>query len=358
MDSAEIGPDLTGAPGMSAEAPEMERGAVSDEVFARIPRGPVYTLVQALGWPAWLVAILVGCLSLVGICVVVYLRLGVTNFLAWLWDNQGIGVPIVTGITFFAAWYLDAAAETMLRQMRPAVGLSDAAYDALAMRALRSRRPATITYLILAILLGPVAWYGTTARHEVFVRDYILVGITVVAFLVLLAFDAGLRGMKSMKAVTRAPLDIDIFDTDDLTPIARLSLRITTAGLVIVVLLVFFWGISEAAIAPYLYTVFVVISALSFVMPLWHLHKRMATVRTRELETIQAMVRDAYSALKLAPDAERHKRAETLAYLIQTETRIASARTWPYDFQVLGQFAVILLIPLGVATFQVIINRL
>ncbi len=358
MDAAEISGDRVSTTISAAETAPTTRAMADDAVFAHIPRGLVLTIVAAVGWPAWLLSILIGAAALVALCIVAYLRLGVTNFLPWLWDNQAIGMPIVISVAFFAAWYLDASAEVMLRQMRPAVRLSDDEYNGLAERALRSKWTSTLAYAVLAVLLGPVAWYAATAHHELVVRGVALVSMAVLALLVLLAFDAGLRGMKCMKAVTRAPLDIDIFDTDDLTPIARLSLRITTAGLMIVVLLAFFWGISETAIAPFLYAFFIGLSVLSFVMPLWHLHKRMTHIRTRELETIQAMVRAAYDALKHAPDGERHRRAETLSYLIQAETRIAGARTWPYDFQLLGQFAAVLLVPLGVATFQVFLNRL
>lgn len=337
-----VKPQPSGRPGLAFASPGLRR---------TLP----YALIQRLPWPYWGTALGVAALYYVGYMALLMSE-GDGQANIEFMRQRALGFPICIGLLLFLACYLERAIETMLVAIRPVVLVTDEEYTRFTEESLHVGRRADGGFMLLGILLGPVAWPSSTAPNWR-LQIGLMVGITLVAWLSSTWLGTVWRGVRAIIRLQVLPLTIDIFDSDDLRPLATLSLRLSAPIALVTLLMIVFWGFDLSPVASYLYAVFLLAGALSFFLPLHNLHTQMLAAKVRELEIIQTMVRVAYERLKTASEAEHRERAQTLANLLAAEARVMAAPTWPYDVTIVGQLAATLVIPLALTLLQILSSR-
>lgn len=322
-----------------------------------IRRALPYTLAQALPWPYGV--------TVVGVAALYYLGYAIV----WLTQGQGlantdilmpraIGFPISMALAFFLTCYLERELETMLVAMRPVVLIADEAYAQFMKETLQVGWRTDGFLLLFGFVLGSLAWYTSTVTAvTATMRGYVLFGILLVSWLSSTWLGVVRRGVQAVIRIQNFPLTIDIFDSDDLRPVAKLSLHLSAPIAIVTLLMILSWGFDLSPIMPYLYAGFLVAGVLAFFLPLNNLHHQMVAAKARELEVVQTMVRVAYERLKTASEAQHQECAQTLANLLAAEARVIAAPTWPYDVTIVGQLAATLLIPLALTLLQIVSSR-
>lgn len=319
-------------------------------------RPALYTWLRGLTPSIWLSALLVPAVYFAVYVVLLMSRKGATNMLQALNPYALSGMSMVT-VEILLFVLIEQGADKLVRTIRPALLLDDAGYRQLRRRCLHVSRRWDGATLLLAVV-GPLGYNSyAVVEPDPILRVYFLGGITLVALWLWQLIGAMARGVWINNYLQHQPLAIDIFDSDDLAPLAKFGLLISLPGPTIVTLMVLFWGFTPTGINLFMYSVLLGTSALGFFLPLRGLHHRMVAAKARELEAVQTRVRQAYERLNQALPHEEAGRAQTLAYLLAAEARVQAAATWPFDIAILGQLAATLLIPLAIAFLQFWLSR-
>ncbi|MCW5853067.1 MAG: hypothetical protein KIT87_23570 [Anaerolineae bacterium] len=326
-------------------------------VHSALRRPALYTWLSRLTPSIWLSGLLVPVVYFCIYAVLLMSRTGASNVLQALDPTAVSGMSMVT-VEILLFILIERGAEKLLRHIRPALLLDEGGYTRLRWRCLNVSRRWDWTTLLMAAL-GPLGYNSyAVAASDPILRVYYLGGITLVALWLWQLIGAMARSIWINNHLQHQPLAIDIFDSDDLVPLAKFGLLISLPGPTIVTLMTLFWGFVPTGMTLFIYGVLLGTSALGFFLPLRGLHHRMVRAKARELEAVQTRVRQAYERLNQSAPHEEAGRAQTLAYLLAAEARVQAAATWPFDMGILGQLAATLLIPLAIACLQFWLSRL
>lgn len=322
-----------------------------------VRRGTLYTLLRRAPRPVWLTVIIIGLIEYMAYVSLGQWRSGLDNLYYGPADLRTIGFPIILTTALAAVYYVERATEAMLRDIRPVVQIDDHTYAAFAQDCLRAPLKMEAAWTLFSLIIGPLAAFSSIeVVDDPILRGYVLLVTAIVAVMIGLTSDAVLRGVRAIQKLQKYPLFIDIFDTDDLAPIARLGLRMSITAVSIPGFLFFFWG-SVLAFKPLTATIFALIGLASFLLPLRSLHYQMVAAKARELEVVQTALRLAHERMKNVEPGQERNSAQTLGHIIAWESRVASAPTWPFNLVMVGQLAATVLIPLALTLLQIISAR-
>jgi hypothetical protein len=158
----------------------------------------------------------------------------------------------------------------------------------------------------------------------------------------------------------RQSLNMDIFDTGILTPIARSSLGFSLA---------FIGGISLSLVFQtqedlltwnniIVYVILVCFTIPLFFLSMWSAHSIMAKAKQRELDLVQQHLKAASRELR-----ERMSQSEllsaselssTIAVIVSYERRIREAPSWPFNASIIGRLLASIVVPAGVYLIKII----
>jgi hypothetical protein len=171
---------------------------------------------------------------------------------------------------------------------------------------------------------------------------------------------SSLTGNQYLSRLSRQQLNLDIFDTGTLTPIALSSLGFSLA---------FIGGISLSLVFQtqedllrwnniIVWVILVCFTVLLFFLSMWSTHRTMAKAKRRELDLVQQYLKIASNELKeRAVDGslkETEELASTITAWINYERRIKEVQEWPFNAGILRRLMASTLVPIAVFLIKVL----
>ncbi len=166
-------------------------------------------------------------------------------------------------------------------------------------------------------------------------------------------------GNRYINRLSRQNLNLDIFDTNMLTPVARSSLGFT---------IVFIGGISLSLVFQtqedlmmwnniIVWAVLLCFVLLLFFLSMWGTHSMMSRAKRRELDLVQNHLKSDTRELRERAAEGSLKGAEELSLTITMwmnyERRVKEAPEWPFNATIIRRLAVSTLVPIAVFLIKV-----
>ena len=211
-----------------------------------------------------------------------------------------------------------------------------------------------------AMLVGAVFWlslwqpWGWDRRWEpgaIWLSAYDVVTQTILFGLLGWLVYSSFVGNRYLSRLSRQHLNLDIFDTGTLIPIARSSLGFSLA---------FIGGISLSLVFQTqedllmwnnitVYVILVCFTILLFFLSMWSAHSTMAETKKRELTLARKHLKAASRELKERAADGGLKGTEELSSTITAwvtyEKRVKEAPTWPFNADIFRRLAMSTLVP-------------
>ncbi|MFC2035779.1 hypothetical protein ACFLUJ_06640 [Chloroflexota bacterium] len=220
----------------------------------------------------------------------------------------------------------------------------------------------------VTILIGAVFWlslwqpWGSGSRWEsgaIWLSVYDVVTQIILFGLLSLLLYSSFVGIRYLNRLIRQRLNLDIFNTEALTPIARSSLGFSIA---------FIGGISLSLVFQtqadllmwnniVVWVILVCFTVLLFFLSMWSTHSTMTDAKKRELDLVQKHLKKASLELKERAEDGSLKGAEESSSIITTwvnyERRIKEIPEWPYNAGIIRRLAVSTLAPVVIFLIKV-----
>ncbi len=285
--------------------------------------------------------VVLGIASLVGQILEFWLRDPAFGNLA----RGAVDVLAFLGPLIYAAIYLrflKLEAAHGLAELRPAVQISDAEYEAHVRRTLYAKWYVEVGLLIvsLAITLGlffaPPRELITLAGARpggMLIVAYLVLTYVLLGWLVLALVYTVIRSARGLDALARCPLAVNVFDTGNLLPFSRLSLvhSLSPIGLVLIPLIL----LGPPRQAGFLILALSFISLLLLIIPLWGVHRQISTAKERALSHIGDQLMDAQKELLRSPadgsqTATLRALADRTQVLMEFRKNVLGSPNWPF----------------------------
>ena len=248
----------------------------------------------------------------------------------------------------FGIWaFAERTVERSLEGVRPVVRISDAEFEGYARR-METMPPASeIVLLVISAVVTVVLF--VVVRADLLVDDpvshastslppmplgiVVLAGYTVFgwAFLRLLYGTAQLA--RALGALTREPLDVDVFDTSGLVPFGNIALALSLAPAGAIIILIITLGRPTQPIGWSVVIEATGATILALVLPLWGVHRQMATAKHRAFTALSATVSDVYTTATSPrrPDNDQWAHlGNVTGTVLQLRKTVQDMTTWPF----------------------------
>jgi len=166
-------------------------------------------------------------------------------------------------------------------------------------------------------------------------------------------------GNRYLNRLIRHNLNLDIFNTGALTPIARSSLGFSIAIIGGISLSLVFQTQDDLLMWNNItiWVILVCFAVLLFFLSMWSTHSTMVEAKKRELDLVQKHLKAASSELKERAEDGSLKGTEELSSSITAwvnyERRIKEVPEWPYNASIIRRLAVSTLAPVAVFLIKV-----
>jgi len=231
-----------------------------------------------------------------------------------------------------------------LVQLRPAVKIDDAAYDRHVARMVCDK--VVVELVIVALAAGLVVLFFIIPANGVrrFLQqgpaDIVAVGVMLLYYLI--AFAAllslvytSIRNAAALSALSRQPLQVNVFDPTPLLPFGRISLVQSLAFVGIFLIPLIIVGPPRAG-GGWLVLSLSSLGLMALFAPLWGVHRQIVSERDRVLATISAELLQVQATLATAPPtdvAQLKTLAERTDLIIAFQKHILAAPSLPFrDF--------------------------
>jgi hypothetical protein len=231
-----------------------------------------------------------------------------------------------------------------LVQLRPAVKIDDAAYERHVSRMVCDK--VVVELVIVALAAGLVVLFfivpasGVRRLLQQGVVDIFAVGVMLLYYLI--AFSAllslvytSIRNAAALSALSRQPLQVNVFDPTPLLPFGRISLVQSLAFVGIFLIPLIIVGPPRAG-GGWLVLSLSSFGLMALFAPLWGVHRQIVEERERVLRNISNDLLEVHQALATAPPAEAEQLkalADRTDLLIAFQKHILAAPSLPFrDF--------------------------
>ena len=188
----------------------------------------------------------------------------------------------------------------------------------------------------------------------------VLIEYTVVGWAVLMLVWTTVRRARALGALSREPLQIDVFDTANVLPLGNIALATALAPAGVVVILLFGFGAPSSPISWALLVLVTLASLVALLLPLRGIHGQMEGAKVRVLSDINQRLRASYDDLRQtktkSPDEMGGLRNQ-VGTLIDLRRTVNEMTTWPFrDTLAFGRAVLIALAPLIYTVFNELIS--
>jgi len=161
---------------------------------------------------------------------------------------------------------------------------------------------------------------------------------------------ATVRRTRALGELSREPMHVDVFDTENVLPFGNIALATALAPAGVVVILLFGFGRPSSPLSWTLLVLVTLASLFALLQPLRGIHRQMDRAKERALADINRRLRESYDELRGQPTpsgaslTDLNSRVGTLIALRKT---VAEMTTWPFrDTLAFGRAVLIALAPL------------
>jgi hypothetical protein len=237
--------------------------------------------------------------------------------------------------------------ERSLASVRPVVRIHDDAFAEYSRR--MATLPALSEIVIVATSAAVTVVLFAMLRADLLVDDpvthssqslpplpggaLVLAGYTVFGWAFLRLVYGTLRLARALGALTREPIDVDVFDTSPLVPFGNIALALALAPAGAIVILIITLGRPTQPIGWSVVIEATGATILALILPLWGVHRQMAIAKHRAFAALSATVSDVYTSAT----SPRRPNDEQWAHLgnitgttLQLRKTVQEMTTWPF----------------------------
>jgi hypothetical protein len=161
---------------------------------------------------------------------------------------------------------------------------------------------------------------------------------------------ATVRRTRALGELSRQPMQVDVFDTENVLPFGNIALSTALAPAGVVVILLFGFGRPSSPLSWTLLILVTLASLFALLQPLRGIHGQMERAKDRALTDINGRLRDSYDELRAQPAPKGGTLADLnarVATLVALRKSIGEMTTWPFrDTIAFGRAVLIALAPL------------
>jgi hypothetical protein len=241
---------------------------------------------------------------------------------------------------------------------RPLVSMSESQFNRLSaeITTINRRREwiaMFIGFLFLLVLARP--WLGIERWTDAYHLATLMIMFGLLSWLIY----TSIKGSRSVARLGKQNLKLDIFNTQLLAPVARMSLVNSLA---------FVGGISISLVfqtqeslrewtSVVIYSVLVLATIIIFYISMWSLHKIMVKVKSYELEVAQKYMVEMSRKLKERITKGQLEDMEELSSAVAGgaayERRVKEAREWPFNAGIVRRLFASVLAPVSVYIIKI-----
>jgi hypothetical protein len=220
---------------------------------------------------------------------------------------------------------------------------------------------------LITLLLGAAfsLWVTSSWRIEgAWMRLYIIAADIVLFSLMALAIYDGLERTRRLARVVRAGLQLDLFDRQQLAPMARWGQTVALAfvGGICLSLIFQSYETLNSIRSLVIYSILIVVSATLFFTSVWSIHTALVAAQQRELGVVHQHWVLARSELKRKlAEGEQDDVAglyNPMVVLGAYESQVLAASTWPFNPKIVKEVTASLVAPFVIYGLKIAIGGL
>jgi hypothetical protein len=336
-----------------------------------VPTDSLYfdRLIAQAGWSRRRGVILIGVVLLLLPFLVAYLEAG-SEWWVLLMDRRGRQLffyPLM--ITYWLAVIgpVQRTEEDVARAIRPLAQVDDGAYVATVAESCRVRAvgelagiaAGVIFFLALEQQPDILPEFPIASRYVYFAG---LVMFGVIGWSIFVSFTI----TRLTNSLLRLPVEIDIFNTEGLSPIGRQSLYLALVFIGAILLSLFFI-VSPSSLQDFLsvenlviYGILITLTVGIFFLNMHRTHALLAAEKAKQLSLTEHSLAKAYYALQnaIADGEDTLEPATTVNALSAGKRELRRTRTWPYNTEMLQTLAISIVTPLALGLARVLVPLL
>lgn len=270
---------------------------------------------------------------------------------------------------------VERTVERSLVELRPSVRIDDAAFSAYAvrMRTLPFRIDAVLLAVAgaisvtLFVVLGadllvddPVTGLRQTLPAHPLAAALVIAAYSVVGWAFLRLVVATARLARLLGSLTRQPLRVDVFDTNELLPFGNIALALALAPAGAIFILLIGLGTPTTPVSWSILLEASLATVLALVLPLRGVHRQMSDAKLAALATLSVRLNELYDVVSgtVPNEAEEASRLnQSTSALVQLRRTVMEMTTWPFrDTLAFGRALLIAAAPLIYTTLSELIK--
>ncbi|HEY86968.1 MAG TPA: hypothetical protein G4O06_02910 [Dehalococcoidia bacterium] len=322
-------------------------------------------LVKYSRLPWYWVTVMIAVVMLLVLVLVAYLDGDFTKLSEWNLWRSFLDAPVLTIyilVVYPVFWRLWWQSVQSLRSLLP---IDEGSSKRVAVEVpLPNRRWEWASMIIGAVfwlsLWQPWGWGRRWEPGAIWLSAYDVVTQMILFGLLSWLIYSSFTASRYLSRLSRQHLNLDIFDTGVLTPIARSSLGFSLA---------FIGGISLSLVFQTqedllmwnnitVWVILVCFTVLLFFLSMWGTHSTIAKAKRRELDLAQKHLKAASRELKeRAADGSLKGMVElssTINAWVTYEKRVKEASTWPFNAGIIRSLAMSVLVPAAIYLMKIV----
>ncbi|UCH42936.1 MAG: hypothetical protein JSW16_09060 [Dehalococcoidales bacterium] len=325
-------------------------------------------IVKCSRLPWYWVTVIIAVILLMGLVLAAFLDVAFTRLSEWgFWRNFLDGPVLITYIlvVYPFIWQLWWRAVDTLQSLLPADEVDSTRLEVGV--PVPNRRWEWVATLIGAVfwlsLWQPWGWGNRWEAGAIWLSAYDVVTQSILFGLLSLLLYSSFTGNRYLNRLIRQRLNLDIFNTKLLTPIAHSSLGFSIA---------FIGGISLSMVFQtqndllmwnniIVWVIMVCFVVLLFFLSMWSTHTAMAQAKNRELDLVQKHLKAASLELKEGVEESSLMGKEELSSelyssitaLVNYERRVKEVPEWPYNASIIRRLVASTFAPIVVFLIKV-----
>lgn len=281
----------------------------------------------------------------------------------WEFWRQNIGAPVIVAYIFVIypyMWRLGRNAMDAFRQLQPTDNAGNT--HAVIRTPRRLWEWVSIIAGVLFWVLVQQAWYWEWGVDGWWLYLYALVSFSLLFGLLGWLIYVSIIESRNLNRLSRQKLNLDIFNTSALIPVARASLSTSFAFLGGISLSLIFQTVDSLLTWPNItiYAVLVVATLLIFFFSMWSTHRTMAMTKNNELSLARRELEKAIRRLRESSVDEKPGELSDLHSAVAAwgtyERHVREAREWPFNAFILRRLAASTLVPALVYLLKVFLG--
>ncbi|MFC2034642.1 hypothetical protein ACFLUJ_00760 [Chloroflexota bacterium] len=287
----------------------------------------------------------------------------INDLSTWRFWQINLEGPVLIIYILVAHIFMWRFRERAIQVFRPLLDIDEGDFNQLAVKVAEPKRRWEWTFVFvgfgLAVALGQ-PWTLPWGPGDLWWSVYLVItGALMNGMLAWLIYDT-LTGAVRINRLSRRDLKLDIFDSEQLLPIARWGLGISLG---------FVGGISLSVIfgtnldllrwqSIIMYGILICVTVLMFFISMWSAHNAMASAKRRELYLIREHLAAASHELKNQASQDPGEGMERLSSVINSwatyQRLVRESPTWPFNAGIIRRLIASAIVPAVVYLIKIL----